>query len=717
MLLALLALGAVPALAGAATPQTVPGEVVVRFAKGTATTVQRQAVSAAGAERSAAIALPSTRVVRLEDGVSQRSAISRLQGRDDVLWAEPNYVYHAERLPDDPRLPQLWGLSNSGQSVPQALAPGDNGLRAGIPGVDLGAARAWDVTTGSAQTLVGVVDTGIAHHEDLDANLRVDLSRDFRDPFDDAGDATADANGHGTHVAGTIGAVGDNGIGVAGVNWNVGLVALRALDAGSGTSADIAAAFAYAGALGLPVVNASLGGPGRSQAIGDALRLSTGTLFVVAAGNDGEDVDGGDSYPCRFEYDNVLCVAATGNVGDLSWFSNYGRETVDVGAPGSQVLSTVPTYLTAHALTIDAADFPVDWTTGPAGQEWTAVSEPDGDELVGPGAGSVPPNLDSFLLSRPWSLAGRRGCSLEAQMNLDLGDPEEPSGAVVLERTIDGAGWTEIGRETTTAGWRTSSLPLLADGAEQVRLRIRLVTDDVVAPGLGGARIATLRARCLDDASHDGYALFNGTSMASPHVAGAAALLVAKDPRLTSAQLRDALTSTVVPDPALFGRTVTGGRVDVAAALAALTPQPQPPAPQPPAPPAPQPPAPPVSQPPALQPGGTIATALRASLRVGPQRLGRGGTITALVGVSAPASVRATGRLDWRRGGVSLRGVRRTLRAGDAVQLRLRLAPRSLMRVQQARRAGRAVTAVVRLRVAPRGEGRAVTITSRARIR
>ncbi|HST43508.1 MAG TPA: S8 family serine peptidase [Conexibacter sp.] len=708
---ALSSLALLPTVAAAA--DTIPGEVVVRFAKGTSGAAQTRAANAAGAERSAAIALPATRVVRLEDGVSTAAAVRALERRSDVLWAEPNYRFEVAQLPDDPLLPQLWGLHNTGQPLAQALAPGDDGVRAGTPGVDLGTARAWDVTTGSAQTLVGVVDTGIAHHEDLDANLRVDLSRDFRDPFDEDGDPTADANGHGTHVAGTIGAVGGNGIGVAGVNWQVGLVALRALDAGTGTSADIAASFAYAGQLGLPVVNASLGGPSLSNAVSDAIRLSPGTLFVVAAGNDGEDVDRDAAYPCRLPLDNIVCVAATGNIGDLSWFSNYGRQAVDVGAPGSQILSTTPSYRAAHDLPIDVASFPTEWTTGPAGQQWAVVAEPDGDELAMPAAGDLQPGIDSYVTSRAFSLAGRRACTLLTQARADLGDPDAPSGMAIVERTIDGVGWSEIGR-FTTGGWQQSRYSLLADGADEVKVRVRLVSSDDTPAGLDGVRIADLTAVCLDETRDDAYVRHNGTSMASPHVAGAAALLLARNPSLTMPQLRDALLSTTTPQPALFGRTVTGGNVDVAAALAAVTPKPAPvptPVPPVPAPPAPAPAPAPAAVAPVLQ-------AVRGSVVVEPRRLRADRAVVVRVGVGSAASVRATGRLSWRGGSAPLRAAasRGTVRSGGIATLRLRLSARDQRRALAASRAGRPVTAVVRVRITPRGELRARTITQRVRV-
>ena len=176
-------------------------------------------------------------------------------------------------------------------------------------------------------------------HPDLKANI-ASGGKDFVD----GDDIPNDQNGHGTHVAGTIGAVGNNGVGVSGVAWKAHLLPIRVLNAkGSGSVSTVLKGEEYAAAAGAKVVNMSLGGASPSQAEYDALRTASSTLFVVAAGNDSANVDTTDSYPCAYDLPNVVCVAATGGNDQLADFSNYGANTVDIAAPGVDILSTWPT--------------------------------------------------------------------------------------------------------------------------------------------------------------------------------------------------------------------------------------------------------------------------------------------------------------------------------------------------------------------------------------
>jgi thermitase len=270
------------------------------------------------------LALEDVSVVRADD---RPTALAALRSDPDVAWAEPN---QPRRLGGDPLAGLLWGLNNTGQSV---------WWRRGTPDADVDAPQAWAVSRGAGVT-VAVVDTGVdAGHADLAG--RVVPGHDF---VDDDADAQ-DLHGHGTHVAGTI-AAGENGTGVIGVAPQALVMPLRVLDAnGGGNSADVAAAFAWAGERGVRVVNASLGSGYPSLAERRAIQQHPGTLYVVAAGNGGSDGIGDDNddatreYPCAHEEPNLVCVGATDATDARAAFSNYGAASVDLFAPGQDIVS------------------------------------------------------------------------------------------------------------------------------------------------------------------------------------------------------------------------------------------------------------------------------------------------------------------------------------------------------------------------------------------
>lgn len=287
--------------------------------------------------------------------------LERLARHGEIERAEPNYILQAVRTPNDPNYSQLWGLRNYGQTVLGVT---------GKSGTDIAAAAAWDISTGNTGQVVAVVDTGVDYnHVDLAANIwsapaqyTVNIngtpvtcpagSHGFNlvsftcDPMDD--------NDHGTHVAGTIGAAGNNAAGVVGVNWQAKIMAVKFLDAGgSGTSFDAINSIEYliqtkaafggdGGGADIRALNASWGGGGFDQLLLDAINdaNAAGILFVAAAGNDTSNNDLVPFYPASFNAPNVIAVASFNNLDQLSWFSNFGVASVDLGAPGESVLST-----------------------------------------------------------------------------------------------------------------------------------------------------------------------------------------------------------------------------------------------------------------------------------------------------------------------------------------------------------------------------------------
>jgi len=267
----------------------------------------------------------------------------------DVAGFEQDEIHQVAAVSNDPRRSELWGLDNTRDA-------------------DIDAPAAWDITTGSRSVVVAVVDTGVDYnHPDLAANIWTNPGEIPGNGRDDDGNGFVDDvhgynfayntsdpmddQGHGTHVSGTIAAVGNNGVGVVGVNWSASIMALKFLDSsGSGYTSDAVRAINYATmmrtryGMNVRVMNHSWGGPGFSTALHDAIQASgtAGILNSVAAGNSSANIDSSPSYPAAYDCTNMITVAATTSQDQLASFSNWGPTSVDVAAPGYQILSTVP---------------------------------------------------------------------------------------------------------------------------------------------------------------------------------------------------------------------------------------------------------------------------------------------------------------------------------------------------------------------------------------
>jgi subtilisin family serine protease len=276
------------------------------------------------------------------------TAISMLPGVD---FAEPDYIVHAQVTPNDPSFGELWGMNNTGQTV-----NGDPGTA----GADIDAPEAWDIFIGDPNFIIDSIDTGVNYlHPDLAANAWINPGEIPGNGIDDDGNGfiddvhgwdfvngdsnPMDDNGHGTHTSGTFGGVGNNGIGVTGVNWQCKIMATKFLNSGgSGQISDAVLCLNYATMMGAHVTNNSWGGGGFSQAFSNALdnARDNDCLFIAAAGNFSSNNDGNPFYPATYSQDNVIAVAATTNNDTMASFSNYGLTTVDIGAPGQTVFST-----------------------------------------------------------------------------------------------------------------------------------------------------------------------------------------------------------------------------------------------------------------------------------------------------------------------------------------------------------------------------------------
>ncbi|HUE72289.1 MAG TPA: Calx-beta domain-containing protein [Pirellulaceae bacterium] len=295
------------------------------------------------------------REVRLAPGTDVETALAVYRADPLVVYAQPNYRVHVQNTPNDPGFGNLWGLHNTGQT-------------GGTSDADIDAVEAWDNWTGNGSTIVAVIDTGVDYtHSDLAGNMwtnpgeipgngadddgngiiddyyganfiyRDDFGNPTGDPYDD--------HYHGTHVAGTIGAIGDNGVGVTGVSWDVQIMAIKFLDSGGGGyTSDAIDGLNYAVSMGAMISNNSWGGGPFDQGLYDAIQSAglLGHVFIAAAGNSGVNADSSPMYPAAYDLDSIISVAATDHDDALAYFSNYGATSVDLGAPGVDIYSTMP---------------------------------------------------------------------------------------------------------------------------------------------------------------------------------------------------------------------------------------------------------------------------------------------------------------------------------------------------------------------------------------
>ena len=291
---------------------------------------------------------PQARAKGLQD------RITALKSTGLFEYVEPDYVRKLNLEPTDSAYTNgtLWALHNTGQ----------NG---GVPGADIGAVPAWDIATGSTNVIVAIIDTGIRYtHQELVGQVWRNPGEIAGNGVDDDGDGYADDvfginatldpkgnagagdpnddNGHGTHVAGTIGAAANDGNPHVGVAWNVRLMACKFLNsAGNGYVSDEVECIAYAVARGARIINASFGSSGYSQPEFDAICAAgeMGVLFVAAAGNSAASNDTGPMYPASYQLGNILSVAALDRLDRVAHFSNVGSNSVHLGAPGVQISS------------------------------------------------------------------------------------------------------------------------------------------------------------------------------------------------------------------------------------------------------------------------------------------------------------------------------------------------------------------------------------------
>jgi len=338
--------------AGRARMSYVPGELILRFNDGVNKAAVERALSTVKGKTIKRFLRIHARHVKVPRGTAAR-AVKILRGIKGVKYAELNTLRYIDATPNDTQFSSLWGLNNTGQT-------------GGTFDADIDAPEAWNSFTGSPNMVVADIDTGLdMTHPDIAANVYTNPGELPGNGLDDDGNGFVDdmhgwdfayndndpsdtdivCNGHGTHTAGTIGAVGNNGVGVTGVNWQVKIMPLKIFKSFGGacgaSTSDIIMAVNYAASMGVRVSNNSYGSNTASQPEKDAIGAWK-SIFVAAAGNSGQNTDNFPQYPAAYDLPNIISVAATDHNDSMAFFSNFGMTSVDLGAPGVAILSTTP---------------------------------------------------------------------------------------------------------------------------------------------------------------------------------------------------------------------------------------------------------------------------------------------------------------------------------------------------------------------------------------
>lgn len=575
-----------------------PGEILVKFAPNAVdlmTDAGRATASAfAGTHRlviAEMITSSNTLIARVEEG-TERAVASALNRLPDVLWAQPNYQ-HAP-LTNDTNYALLWALENTGQIV--------NSTASTTPDHDIDAPEAWTKNEGD-DVMVAVIDSGVAfNHPDLLARMWDGSScvnengaaitggcqhgYDFED--EDANPLPTSSD-HGTHVAGTIAATGGNNLGTIGVAPKAKVMALKT----ALTTAELQRAIAFAERNGATIINASYGGPAEDLLEKEALEKFDGVI-VAAAGNEGADHADTPSYPCDYDLANIVCVAATDQGDGLAGFSDYGAGSVDVGAPGTNILSTVPTSTTLFSEDFDEVTTPAlpstftsvsttDW--GTFGTETQKVLY--GDAVHFPYEDAVIAN--TAVESSVVDLSGTSNATLSFHTwcDTEYGAAFVNADAMFLYFGTTDAGfesvdvWNEFtidddvdDSNIAPLNTRTISIP---DGLRTSAFRFRFswFTNGNGDTGTNGEGcfVDDVVLTTLDDGTSEQYAFKDGTSMAAPHVSGVAALVKGYNTNIAVSKLKEIILNTGDALASLAGKTVSGKRVNAAHALNVFSPR------------------------------------------------------------------------------------------------------------------------------------------------
>lgn len=549
-------------------PAYVEGEVLIKYRDGSlniASSGTRKALrmylGRKGLEEKASIERLNTLLVSGKGKRSTEQMVQELKGDPSVEYVQPNFYYYASSLPNDPQFSSQWGLHNTGQWV--------NGVK-GTVDADIDFPEARDLyaqNTATSTVTVAVIDSGVDRtHEDLAG--RVLQGYDFIDLDNDP----SDLNGHGTHVAGIIAAATNNGKGVAGVGQKVNILPVRAFDAnGRSTTYSVVNGIDYARDAGAKIVNMSFGSYYYDQFDYDAIvrGRNAGVLYVVAAGNEGNNNDGAmHSYPASYDLDNIISVAASTQNDNLASWSNYGQTTVDVTAPGVNIMSAYPKFVEIWAENFEGASLPTfnntQFTQSSWGDSWN-TKDYDGNVVAKSDLYSYPYRSDGFdtIESDQLDVRGYGSLLLEHSYFVDT-EPAYLDFCFYDYLAVYTGEWDSIATYCGDVGYGSDRFDVTDYMSSRFSLKYIWNTDSSFS-NYYGAFIDDIRLLTLSNGG--GYQLLDGTSMAAPVVTGLAALIKSYQPSMTGAQIKERILTSVDAKPSLQGKVLTGGRINAYNAL------------------------------------------------------------------------------------------------------------------------------------------------------
>jgi len=535
-------------------------------------------------------------LLKISDGKSVEEKITELKNNPNVDYTQPNYKkYPATISTNDPDRGLLWGLDN-------------------IADKDIDAPEAWAVNEGTNGTvIVAVIDTGVAYnHPDLSANMWDGTScKDENggslggcnhgyDYEDNDTTPLPTASSHGTHIAGTIGAVKNNGTGIVGVAPNVEIMAIKfEFD----TISEVKS-IDFAIQNGAKVINASFAGGSYDSAEYNAIDRfkSAGGILVAGAGNDGLNNESTPSYPSDYDLDNIISVAATDRNDGLASFSNYGVTSVDVGAPGTDIYSTIAGTISSEETFegISPPSMPGGWTRGGTSNNWGTYNLGGdwGKVLYGDLAQLYAGDVDTTVTSSAYDLSDAgTGTTFDfwSQCDTEYMPGTGWADYMQLEYSADGVNflpavdpfsgeefrWDEAAFDIYNSGDYSDGSGSASFHYDNIaipdeyltgnfKFRFRWVTNGS-DNNYDGCLVDDIKITRYSDGSDEGYDYMSGTSMATPHVAGLVALVEGYKPALTYTQVRNIVLGSGDDISALHGKTSSGRRINAKNALDAAS--------------------------------------------------------------------------------------------------------------------------------------------------